>query len=66
MPGLRKGYFYRGCLLNLNMSYEEMILKIAENGLAVSVPRPGGYETETSEPVIAARKMNAEMFVDGF
>lgn len=66
MPGLRKGYFYRGCLLNLNMSYEEMILKIAENGLAVSVQRPGGYETETSEPVIAARKMNAEMFVDGF
>lgn len=34
MPGLRKGYFYRGCLLNLQMSYEEMILTIAENGLA--------------------------------
>lgn len=33
MPGLRKGYFYRACLLNLNMSYEQMILKIADNGL---------------------------------
>lgn len=34
MPGLRKGYFYRSCLLNLGMSYEAMILTIAENGLA--------------------------------
>jgi len=33
MPGLRKGYFYRSCKLNLDMSYEQMILKIAENGL---------------------------------
>jgi len=65
MPGLRKGYFYRGCMLNLNMSYEEMILKIAENGLAVTVPRPDGFGAETAEPLIAARKMNAEMFVDG-
>ncbi|MGA9444265.1 MAG: hypothetical protein WBV18_12755 [Methyloceanibacter sp.] len=34
MPGLRKGYFYRGCVLNLGMTYEEMILTIADNGLA--------------------------------
>ena len=34
MPGLRKGYFYRSCRLNLGMSYEEMILTIADNGLA--------------------------------
>ena len=33
MPGIRKGYFYRSCLLNLNINYEEMILKIAANGL---------------------------------
>ena len=33
MPGLRKGYFYRSCLLNLNMSYEQMILTVADNGL---------------------------------
>jgi len=33
MPGIRKGYFYRSCLLNLNIDYEEMILKIASNGL---------------------------------
>lgn len=34
MPGLRKGYFYRACSLNQNMSYEQMILKIADNGLS--------------------------------
>jgi D-alanine-D-alanine ligase len=33
MPGIRKGYFYRSCFLNLNINYEEMILKIAANGL---------------------------------
>jgi D-alanine-D-alanine ligase len=33
MPGLSKGYFYRACSLNLNMSYEEMILKITNNAL---------------------------------
>ena len=34
MPGLRKGYFYRSCVLNLNMSYDEMILSIANTGLS--------------------------------
>ncbi|NVK33058.1 MAG: D-alanine--D-alanine ligase [Rhodobacteraceae bacterium] len=34
MPGLRKGYFYRSCMLNLGMDYEAMILTIARNGLA--------------------------------
>ena len=34
MPGLRKGYFYRSCLLHLNMSYEQMILTVADNGLS--------------------------------
>ena len=34
MPGLRKGYFYRSCLLNLGITYDEMILRIAHNGLA--------------------------------
>ena len=33
MPGLRTGYFYRSCLLNLKINYEDMILKIAANGL---------------------------------
>ena len=33
MPGIRKGYFYRSCLLNLNINYEDMILKITANGL---------------------------------
>ena len=42
-----------------------MILKIAENGLAVTVPRSNGFDTEASEPVIAARETKAEMFVDG-
>jgi len=34
MPGLRKGYLYRACLFNLGMSYEQMILTIADNGLS--------------------------------
>ena len=34
MPGLRKGYFYRSCVLNLDMSYDEMIFSIANTGLS--------------------------------
>jgi len=34
MPGLRKGYFYRSCNINLGLTYEQMILRIANNGLA--------------------------------
>ena len=37
MPGLRKGYMYRGCLFNLKMNYDDMILFIAKNGLASKV-----------------------------
>ena len=33
MPGLQKGYFYRSCLINLKMDYEQMITKISENAL---------------------------------
>ena len=33
MPGIRRGYFFRSCSLNLNINYEEMILKITANGL---------------------------------
>ncbi len=33
MPGLRKGYFYRSCKINLGLTYEQMILRIANNGL---------------------------------
>ena len=34
MPGLRTGYFYRSCHINLGLTYEQMILRIAKNGLA--------------------------------
>ena len=34
MPGLRKGYFYRACVLNLGMTYEDMIFTIANTGLS--------------------------------
>jgi len=34
MPGLRKGYFYRLCILNLDMSYEDIIFSIANTGLS--------------------------------
>ena len=33
MPGLQQGYFYRSCVLNLNMNYDDMILSITSNGL---------------------------------
>jgi len=35
MPGLKKGYFYRSCVLNLNISYEQMILRIVNNALFI-------------------------------
>jgi len=38
MPGLRKGYFYRSCLLNLDMNYDDMILNIANTGLSSNYP----------------------------
>ena len=34
MPGLRRGYFYRSCVLNLDMNYDDMILSIANTGLS--------------------------------
>ena len=34
MPGLRTGYFYRSCMLNLNMNYEDMIFSITNTGLS--------------------------------
>ena len=34
MPGLQGGYFYRSCVLNLNMNYDEMILGIVSAGLS--------------------------------
>ena len=44
MPGLRRGYFYRCCLLNLDMTYEAMILTIADNGLATGSETPDHTE----------------------
>ncbi|MDC6483264.1 D-alanine--D-alanine ligase [Candidatus Pelagibacter sp.] len=34
MPGLLRGYFFRSCKLNLDMSYEDMIFSIANTGLS--------------------------------
>ncbi|MDA0846147.1 MAG: D-alanine--D-alanine ligase, partial [Proteobacteria bacterium] len=33
MPGLSKGYFYRSCSINLDMTYDEMILLLCSNRL---------------------------------
>ncbi len=33
MPGLSKGYFYRSCAINLDMTYDEMILLLCSNRL---------------------------------
>lgn len=51
MPGLRKGYFYRACKLNLQMSYEQMILTIAENGLMASLSISGVRPNHLVSPV---------------
>ena len=40
MPGLKKGYFYRSCSINLNINYEQMILRIAQNALCLSDNKP--------------------------
>ena len=53
MPGLRKGYLYRACLFNLGMSYEQMILTIADNGLSSKnsfQPTKQLKEHRTTEP----------------
>ena len=33
MPGLSRGYFYRSCAINLEMTYDEMILLLCSNRL---------------------------------
>jgi D-alanine-D-alanine ligase len=63
MPGLRRVYLYRGCLLNLNMNYEEMILFIAKNGLASKVIKKVlstttfNYTTKETKKIIKANKL---------
>ena len=63
MPGLRRGYLYRGCLFNLNMNYEEMILFIAKNGLASKVIKKVlstttfNYTTKETKKIIEANKL---------
>ena len=49
MPGLRKGYFYRACLLNLEMDYEQMILRIADNGLTHNSDKTRHHPVATLE-----------------
>ena len=49
MPGLRKGYFYRACLLNLDMDYEKMILRIADNGLTHNSDKTRHHPVATLE-----------------
>ncbi len=34
MPGLLRGYFFRSCKINLDMSYDDMIFSIANTGLS--------------------------------
>ena len=41
MPGLGEGYFYQSCLLNLKMSYAQMIHRIAANGFCHSCTETG-------------------------
>ena len=41
MPGLKKGYFFRSCALNLGMSYEQMIIGLAENRIKLKTSHSG-------------------------
>ncbi|MDA0895183.1 MAG: D-alanine--D-alanine ligase, partial [Proteobacteria bacterium] len=41
MPGLKKGYFFRSCALNLGMSYEQMIIGLAENRIKPKTSHSG-------------------------
>jgi len=59
MPGLRKGYFYRSCLLNLGMSYEAMILTIAEIGLASKIEALGHTRIGLGGDTLIERTPNA-------
>ncbi len=59
MPGLRKGYFYRSCLFNCGMSYEAMILGIAENGLASRIEEIDSAQFLLSEEDTIQRTIGA-------
>ena len=55
MPGLKKGYFYRCCSLNLGLSYEQMIIGLAENRIRVSVAPnglPRSDQTHTADGLL--------------
>ena len=59
MPGLRKGYFYRSCLFNCGMSYDAMILAIAENGLASRIEEIDSDPTGPGEEISIQKKVSA-------
>jgi len=57
MPGLKKGYFYRACALNLGMSYQQMIIGLAENRIRSSLGQTKELKSKrigavASEPVL--------------
>ena len=43
MPGLGSGYFYRSFMLNEDITYEQMILKIADAGLTTNIIQQKTY-----------------------
>ncbi len=59
MPGLLKGYFYRSCLLNVGMSYDAMILAIAENGLASRIEELDSAQVRPGEEISIQKTISA-------
>lgn len=57
MPGLKKGYFYRACALNLGMSYEQMIIGLAENRIGSSLGQTKELKSKRVGAVVASEPL---------
>jgi len=57
MPGLKKGYFYRACALNLGMSYDQMIIGLAENRIRSSLGQTKELKSKRVGAVFASEPL---------
>lgn len=57
MPGLKKGYFYRACALNLGMSYDQMIIGLAENRIRSSLGQTKELKSKRVGAVVASEPL---------
>jgi D-alanine-D-alanine ligase len=57
MPGLKKGYFYRACALNLGMTYDQMIIGLAENRIRSSLGQTKELKSQRVGTVVASEPL---------